>query len=442
MSTNGQAATGAKGGAAPFKHSVVGRVGTCLRVAMKCVDRLCGGLRRRCAVSVAIVVATSGWQCNVAWARQIVIAKDGTGDFTSISAGAIATASGDTLLIRAGRYGDGLIDASQKTLWIMGESGTNRPIIDAPVFGIASESNTIVLQRLIISNSGDSDGAVVFLRDYGRVHIEATDVTGNDEPVILAACRNVSVVRCLFAENHTVTRGNAGGALHIGGGRDALVSWCRFINNSTASGTPGVGGGGGALYSNATAGGVTVIEHCEFDGNKAPSGGAVWLRNGYVFRQNTVVFNESADGAVYLSAGDGQADAVANVFAWNSGYGLWDEGDVLQEYCWCNAYWENTGAGGILDNEGQSWGTCAARGANGPTVFVADPLFCDPEGGNLGLLNASPLLAENRDLGLEECGLTIGAYDVKCDITPPAVRRSTWGQIKSLFGGRGVGAAR
>ena len=81
----------------------------------------------------------------------------------------------------------------------------------------------------------------------------------------------------------------------------------------------------------------------------------------------------------------------------------------------CNAFWPDsidTGYGGtwiIEDN------------------VYADPLFCDPSNGDVGISRASLCAPDNSP---DDCGL-IGAEDVECDITP--VERSSWGMIKAKY---------
>jgi hypothetical protein len=59
---------------------------------------------------------------------------------------------------------------------------------------------------------------------------------------------------------------------------------------------------------------------------------------------------------------------------------------------------------------------------------VVDPMFCDPEICDVGLLPGSPCLPGNH--GGYECSL-IGAYGEGCGQIP--AREITWGGIKTLF---------
>lgn len=82
----------------------------------------------------------------------------------------------------------------------------------------------------------------------------------------------------------------------------------------------------------------------------------------------------------------------------------------------------------IYGNEGGDWtGLIAAQyGINGN--ISEDPLFCDPESGDLRLQENSPctpFTPPNPDCDL------IGAWPVGCGGT--AICSTTWGRLKALF---------
>jgi hypothetical protein len=78
----------------------------------------------------------------------------------------------------------------------------------------------------------------------------------------------------------------------------------------------------------------------------------------------------------------------------------------------------------VYGNQGGDWiGALANQyGINGN--ISADPLFCDPEAGDLTLHEDSPCAP-----GVE-CGL-MGAWPVACGSTPTV--ETTWGAIKALY---------
>lgn len=368
-------------------------------------------------------------------AREWIVAKDGSGEFTSVADAADSAASGDTLYVRAGIYDDRVTFLHRKSLSIIGEPSGLRPEIRRRLSALGEGDGQLILTHLAFVGISDADGPWLTVNSYGRVHLEDCRAESNVYGNVIGICDRVSVTRCQFVNNGAANDWS-GGALSIGVTDRATISWCTFIGNSTSSGVPGDGdrGGGGALYVSADPGGTAIVEHCYFEGNSAPSGGAATVRGEYIFRQNTVIRNTSQDGALMTS---GQvsppAEVYANVFAWNNGYGFWD--NDANPYCWCNVYWQNTGAGGIFGNQGQMWGLCRIRESTRPPIFIVDPQFCDPAIGNYGLTDTSPLLPENRDIGEDDCELTIGAYEVDCNMTPPAIEARTWGAIKLRYAG-------
>jgi hypothetical protein len=79
----------------------------------------------------------------------------------------------------------------------------------------------------------------------------------------------------------------------------------------------------------------------------------------------------------------------------------------------CNVFWNNAG--------GNTSGF-----AMGPTDRVVDPLLCDPESGDLQLMDGSPCLPEHS----KGCGL-IGAFGPGCGTV--AVEETSWGAIKARY---------
>jgi hypothetical protein len=84
----------------------------------------------------------------------------------------------------------------------------------------------------------------------------------------------------------------------------------------------------------------------------------------------------------------------------------------------------------LFGNAGGDWvvGIADQEGIRGN--FAADPLFCDPENGDLTLRSDSPCLPGNHPGGAA-CGL-IGALGEGC-APPTAVERASWGGVKTRF---------
>jgi hypothetical protein len=79
----------------------------------------------------------------------------------------------------------------------------------------------------------------------------------------------------------------------------------------------------------------------------------------------------------------------------------------------CNDFWDNP------DGD-------YTQGYPGTQDFFADPLFCDPESGDLELQSASVCAEENNAV----CG-QIGAYGIGCGTV--SIQRESWGGIKAKY---------
>lgn len=143
-----------------------------------------------------------------------------------------------------------------------------------------------------------------------------------------------------------------------------------------------------------------VIEGNLFLGNQAANlGGAIWgggiLGSGQVLR-NTFVENQARDGG---AAALSHSSAENNIFYMNvaavSGGGLRCQGGVNATTSACNAFHMN-----LPDD--------MAYCVDPLHAVFADPLFCDPDGGDFRIDASSPCANH------AECGW-IGAYGVGCD---------------------------
>jgi hypothetical protein len=209
-----------------------------------------------------------------------------------------------------------------------------------------------------------------------------------------------------FADNVSLT---SPGAIGIGLSIFPIIADCVFVNNTGES--------AGAISAHA----ATTLERNVFDGNRATNptgaGAAAGLYgNRLIIRNNT--FHRSTAlsdfGGATLYAGSSLPFTLENnVFVENTG------GPAVYSYVappqnvGCNVYWNNP--------QGNVVGFALDE-----TDREVDPLFCDPDIGNLTLDALSPCLPENS-LG---CGL-IGATEQGCgtvSITP-----STWAGIKAAY---------
>jgi hypothetical protein len=198
----------------------------------------------------------------------------------------------------------------------------------------------------------------------------------------------IAIRRCRFENN--LDRGTGGGGVAHGNvGLGSVIEDCLFLNNRTIGGN-GIGGG-------LSAGGSVTVRRCTFWGNSSltSSGGdAVGFFAVKSRLENNVIAGCTGQGAVY---------------AYNVG---------LQSSC--NVFWQNAGGQGLFYMPGL-------------TDRIVDPLLCDMENGDFGLMVGSPCLPEGS-LG---CGL-IGAFGQGCGPVSDGegVTLGSWGQIKAAHRGQ------
>lgn len=169
---------------------------------------------------------------------------------------------------------------------------------------------------------------------------------------------------------------------------------------------PGVGG---AIQSGVPA----IIRDSVMDDNAAYyAASAIQLGFGDTDIAGCTIVNSHAttSGSTVSGLGFGVIRIDRSIVAFNSGTG------VRCTYLTCTDIYGNSQGPGEWDIDG---------GGN----FSADPLFCDFEGGDFRLLEASPCLPGNHPDGAD-CGL-IGALGVGCGTTP--TEDTTWGRIKEHY---------
>lgn len=254
------------------------------------------------------------------------------------------------------------------------------------------------------------------------------------------ACWNSSpvITRCEFLAN---TAYRSGGALNCDPTANADVRECRFVGNT--------GNNGGAVYIRRFS--CPSFSDCEFVDNVAQDGGAVAVRFvetcGPTFTRCLFSGNEATNfggGAVWCDTTPPTLFANCT-FAYNTG----DRGSCLY-LSWASARFESCiiafhGPGEFIRCTGgepeilcsdvfgnaagdwQHW--CVAPWADRAGNFSADPLFCDPEGGDFHLDGNSPCL-DGHSPGAFGCEL-VGALDRGCG--PTAAKPTTWSLLKSVF---------
>jgi hypothetical protein len=388
-------------------------------------------------------------------------------EYPTINAGLDAAASGDTVLVAPGTYSDYEVRGDYTSCAFLGggvlllsEAGPEATTIDlrdnpttwANVVLYHYESEPATIEGFTITENVP-DGGRVYARNCPRLIIRdcifrdmdaAPDVFGG---AIRAYLSDLKVEGCGFENCHALR----GGAIWQGDGhiliadsyfencshravelRDldqypriesaeirnsrftgnysqessgalsaedlraqVVITDCIFENNVSES-------GGGA----ATLGGIpTEIQGCIFVGNRAMSadshGGALSIWRDAVVENNTFFMNGQASavlGGAAVAFTLGSSEFRNNTIAGSEGgAAVYTRTGYATVTSSCNVFWENEGGIGAGFGEG-------------PTDFVIDPQFCDPEGGDFHVAASSPCLAGNS-LGF--CG-QIGALGEGC----------------------------
>ena len=327
--------------------------------------------------------AMTWWEVTVTAPQVFVVRPDGSGDFPTIQAAIDASTDGGTIELADGTFrGDGNrdLDFHGTNLTIRSQSGQPASCtIDCegsvadPHRGFhlhSGETAAAVIDGLSIVGGYRPDG------DYGsgiRCTNSASPTirncilsghTGGGAGGMYAIDGTPRIEHCTFIDNSVV---HHAGALQIGGASTAYLEYVTFASNSG-------GNMGGALLVAGTS--SAELHHCTFCDNGAPEGGAIAgaLGGTIMVDRSIVVF--SNQGAAVFCSGDAGATLTC-----------------------CDVY----------GNAGGDWAGCIAGQGDLPGNLSADPLFCDREGRDFTLDEASPCAPEANPA----CGL-IGAWPVGC----------------------------
>ena len=204
---------------------------------------------------------------------------------------------------------------------------------------------------------------------YGGAVQQDSDGGGYSSPTFFA---------CEFEGNSS---GSKGGAIYAHGISSARYEDCEFVQNST-------GGSGGAFYCHTNS---STLINCLFIENGAQWGGAMFVQYQYPATptvQNCTFYSNSAS----ITGGSIHCYDDANPTLLNSI--LWGASP--------NEISLDTASISITCSDIQG-------GWSGTGNIDADPLFCDPGGGDFGLWTNSPCAPDNND-----CGVQMGALSVAC----------------------------
>jgi parallel beta-helix repeat protein len=367
---------------------------------------------------VVLLLAAALLSASSAPATTYVVKPDGTGDFPTIQAAIDACVNGDVVELTDGTFtGDGNRDISY-----LGQAITVRSQSGNPETCIIDSEGTLAESHRGF-NFDMNEGPDSRLEGITVMNGWVTESGG----AVLCDHVTATFTNCVFSGN---TAGMSGGAAYLFGGAPTFTNcdftrnwatdsgggvWCRHgaatFTSCAFDGNTASDGGGGAWSWSST----NTFTGCTFSGNSATGSGDLWLRG----CDNAVIDNCTFYGAVGGSVGLSYSASIMEntiiAFSIQGSAVVCDERSTIALTC-CDIY----------GNAGGDWVGCIANqyGINGN--IGEDPLFCNPNGGDLALHENSPCAPVNSG----GCGL-IGALPVGCGTT--AFEPATWGAIKASF---------
>lgn len=435
-----------------------------------------------------VFVCVFGMLAMTAAASTVYVDWSGGGDYSTIQEGIAAASRDDTVLVAAGTYSGPLnrdITFGGKDVYLVSEAGAAFTIIDcenaARGFTFTqSETPSAVVEGFTVMNgvppsSGDTAGwgGALYCAASAPVILGCSFVDCYGEyggAIYCGSSALMTVVSCYFEGNE---------ALYYGGsiycyGADVDIAKSDFAGNEA-------GISGGAICCKT--GTLLYLSDCEFIGNTAPDGGAVYVGtfdNGGTepeepskiyfcdFRHNTA----TRGGAVFIN-GFTWLNAAGCEFDYNTAdlqggaiYALTDYTRSLSVQG-CTFCFNGAGHGGSIYSAGEygfemvitqsifAFGTggaavqaedynsvdpvlCLAYGNVGgdylqddPRSLHVDPLFCGVFEGDYYLCDNSPCLAANHPYGFG-LGAHASTYST-CDACAAPVQEMSWGSIKAMY---------
>jgi len=356
---------------------------------------------------------------HVAQSTTISVESDGSGDYTSLGAAALASSEGDTILVGPGTYYE-TVTAMTHGVVILSTHGAAATIVDGGnvhrVF-LWDTSLGVVIEGLTFTDCYNSSNGSALAFRYGSTATVRDCVFDDNTYAALSASTGsyMLVERCQFTSNTSPTSGpglyvsgatadvldceftanlafDHGGATSVSNYGSATYERCTFRNNVA-------GGDGGAIRAvfatlttidcvfigNSSYVGSAILGHksnttmsnCTFDGNSSDiyEGACLVFQYGSAVLERSIISNETSAGGLHLDLATGSHS--------------------------CNIYHEVTGVPVI--NRSLS-----------PDERVADPLYCDPDNGDYTISGLGPAAPANS-----ACGQLIGALPEACATEPP-----------------------
>ncbi|UCG50516.1 MAG: right-handed parallel beta-helix repeat-containing protein [Candidatus Latescibacterota bacterium] len=332
--------------------------------------------------SLALLFVLSAIASNHAQAKTWYIKADGSGDAPTIQAGVDSAAVGDTVLVAPGRYTD-----SSEVL-IKGELKTVNVHLYEDIVMLAGG---YPFETIIDYTKNDhalfieSTQAAVF-RGF-EIYV-TPDWSGVGPARLGAICSSGAII-----EDNRFEYSLYGGALRIDGSslEPRIVRRNVFYMNYSAV--------------QVLAANVTVENNTIMSGNLVECGTGVFASSDYasdvVIQNNIILWTSTAISR--------QPDC--------------NDADITVR---CNCLDE------CIIDANQVRDTCSVDSTNFWITLVGEgPQFCGAGAKNFFLQSDSPCAPGNHPNGYD-CGL-IGAFPVNCEV---AAEKSTWGSIKSRYGGK------
>ncbi|MBD3335370.1 MAG: hypothetical protein GF355_07620 [Candidatus Eisenbacteria bacterium] len=320
-------------------------------------------------------IGAEGQGCEI---RVWHIRPDGSGDAPTIAAGIDSASAMDTVLVECGTYLEH--DLSMKTgITLRSETGSaDCATIDADGLGRVIHGDhldsTTTIQGLTLTGgllTGPSEGGAGIFLDSSQVRIADCAITGNaangpgaDAGGIFCFGSSPRISNCVISDNTAAD--NAGG-IFCRSSSSPLLEGCIIAGNTAA-------GFGGAIF--AWGNSLASITSSTLYGNAAPYGAGIMVEefSGSTVENSIIAFQVSGSavdcgfGEVTLSCSD------------------------------------------VYGNAGGDWVGCIESQYGVDGNISADPLFCDPAGGDFTIDADSPC-----EPGHSGCGL-IGALEVGCAV--------------------------
>ncbi len=436
------------------------------------------------------IVCVFGTLTGTAAASTVYVDWNGGGNYLTIQEGITAASRDDTVLVAPGTYSGPLnrdISFDGKDVYLLSEMGADWTIIDCENAGrgfvftngetpdAVVEGFTVMNGVAPVNDQGQRWGGALFCAGSAPVILGCSFVDCYAEYGGAMYCGTsalMSIVSCIFEGNE---------ALYYGGsiycyGADVDIAKCDFTGNEA-------GWSGGAV--SCKTGTLVHLSDCEFIGNTAPKGGAVYVGtfdNGggepedpskiYFcdFRHNTA----TRGGAVFIN-GFTWVNAVGCEFDYNTAtlegggiYALTDYTRSLSVQS-CTFCFNGAEHGGGIYSAGEygfdmevfqsifAFGTGGAAvqaedyNSVSPTLCLAfnnvggdylpqgassrnlqvDPLFCGVLAGDYYLCDNSPCLEANNPFGYP-----LGAHAspwTTCEACAAPVQAVSWGSIKAMY---------